>query len=319
LVPRLDQPQTRRRALGVLAGLFGGAVAAHVQPEDAAAACRARNERCGRGIRQGAERVKCCKGLTCRKGRCRPPECRQGGGLGGDPGTCCSGRKVNLKTDPKHCGRCRNNCGSDPCIGGQCVSACAAGKSYCGGSCVDLLRNSKHCGSCGKACGANQYCEEGRCSASRQLGESCTSARQCRYDVERAPHADPDGFDNAIYCSKRSGGLIPGIVACDDPLPGLICCVGRGAACSSDCDCCGQERCLGESGCGIMIDDGLPCPSVCPADGPCDLCHSEACVNGFCNAPLNPTCRRYGDTCAAQPHANCCGGVPCIGGYCRYN
>lgn len=318
VVPRLAQSQTRRRALGVLAGLLGGAVAAHVQPEEVAAACRRRHERCGRGGRKGAGRAKCCKGLTCRQGRCRLPECRKGGGVAGEGGNCCFGRLVNLKTDPKHCGRCGNHCGSDPCIGGQCVSACAAGTSYCGGGCVDILRDRNHCGGCTTRCGTDQYCEEGRCRAYRRRGESCRSAGQCRYDVERAPYADPDTFSGAIFCRERTGGLIRGVVACEDPPEGPICCVGEGAVCRSDCDCCGQARCLGDAGCGLMINDGVPCPSVCPANGPCDLCQSQACVNGFCSAPRNPTCRKYGETCIASLN-NCCSGVPCSGGLCRFN
>jgi hypothetical protein len=137
--------------------------------------------------------------------------------------------------------------------------------------------------------------------------------------VERAPAADPDTFNNAIYCREwESSHPYPPGVTCEQPPVGAACLVGRGAACSSDCDCAFGLRCLGEAGCGDWLIDGQPCPSSCPRTGECTHCSSGQCDDGICRRPNNPSCRGYGQTCHTQ-FPNCCDGIPCSGGLCRFN
>jgi hypothetical protein len=312
LIARLDQPQTRRSALGFVAGLLGWAAAA---PEAGAAACRGLNRSC-RKTRFG--RPRCCRGLSCRRDRCRPKQCRSRAvGACGEGRHCCGGFCVDLQTDRENCGRCGRDCGQNPCRGGKCVNPCRAGRRYCHGECVNVLTNPAHCGGCNRRCFPNNLCEGGRCTACRQRGErgeNCRSAAQCCYDVAPAPLADPAEFDNAIYCEEWSEGDID--QACPELPAGSYCCTKWGAACSDDCDCCFGLGCLDQYGCGGAVLDGLPCPSSCPPNGRCEKCVSFECVDGFCNI-TGPSCIRYGQPCTSS--GQCCSDVPCSGGFCRFN
>ena len=65
--------------------------------------------------------------------------------------TRCGDRCVNLKTNERHCGSCRNRCRST--------------QTCCNGNCVNLQRSERHCGSCGNRCPAGSECVGGTCSA----------------------------------------------------------------------------------------------------------------------------------------------------------
>lgn len=306
--------RSRRTAIG---GLLAGAAAllGLAIPEEAGAACRGLNRSC-RKTRFG--RPRCCRGLVCRRDRCRPKECPSFPRRSQDRDRgCCQGEVVNLRSNREHCGRCGRSCHGNPCIDGRCVNPCREGQRYCHGACVNVLTNPNHCGGCNRRCFPNNFCEGGRCTACRQRGESCRSAGQCCYDVTPAPIADPEEFNNAIHCEPWPP--FQGAAwqkDCPQPPPGDYCCTQTGAACSDDCDCCWGLRCYDQHGClGHRVEDGMPCPTSCPPDGPCDKCMSDECVDGICRIQV-PMCKPYGEPCSTL--VPCCNQVPCSGGLCRY-
>jgi len=317
LTRRLGQSRTRRTVFSLLPGLLGGLLGAQLAPAPVAAACRRLNQECTKKRPRIGKWRKCCGGLVCRNKRCRIKECSAFLGCGEGRG-CCNGTCVDLQTDETNCGQCGKACGGSPCLEGRCVGPCVDGLTACDGTCVDLLRDPEHCGSCHTVCQHQTTCQAGECSCRQRL-ESCESREQCCQDARRAPLADPTLFDDAVSCSERTGGLIPGIVACDDPPQGDYCCVNTGAACRTDCDCCGQLRCLEDGGCGLCLEAGRPCPSVCPLNGACDFCCTNECVEGYCRRrDSNPMCQPYGQPCHPD-FPICCDNVPCSGGLCRFN
>ena len=126
---------------------------------------------------------------------------------------CCSGTCTDLNTT-SNCGSCGNTCsGTTP--------AC------CSGTCADLSSDPNNCGTCGNVCSSGT-CQSGQCGC-LGLNANCTSASQC------CPSSQ-----GAVLCSVRdtSGGGVCG------PLSQDVCCIAGGGFCSSDCDCCGVERCI---------------------------------------------------------------------------
>jgi hypothetical protein len=90
----------------------------------------------------------------------------------GSRGAC-----VDLQTDPKHCGRCGNDCSSCHSCGGECCAGVcglcfAAGQICCQGSyCVNPFTDPENCGGCGvdnpaHVCAAGEICcgGSGACS-----------------------------------------------------------------------------------------------------------------------------------------------------------
>jgi len=109
----------------------------------------------------------------------------------------CSGKCVDLQTDPDNCGACgfsvpygeacwngqfssssgQNTGGSYPessgttSTGSGLTSAtaagmpgsCTAGRSFCSGTCRNLQNDTGNCGSCGTTCPSGQTCQNGRC------------------------------------------------------------------------------------------------------------------------------------------------------------
>jgi hypothetical protein len=76
-------------------------------------------------------------------------------------GTTC----VDLRTNPNHCGECRNKCASGSCEAGSCVGACPAGQTVCPPlrKCVDLQDDRLNCGQCSHICPLMQVCRAGAC------------------------------------------------------------------------------------------------------------------------------------------------------------
>jgi hypothetical protein len=309
---------SRRGIVMLLASLVGWPLAVASTRPSAAATCRGLNQACSTRRRGPGKRRRCCSGLRCRNKRCRPPDCASGVGSCGEGGQCCAGQCISVQTDSRNCGRCGNDCGGSPCVSGVCLNPCRAGLTYCDGECVDLLRDGRHCGTCGTVCQGLNTCQDGRCTCRQRL-ETCETDDQCCQNSRRAPLANPELYQGSVRCSEYRPGLIPGVVACDELPPTPYCCVGEGAICQTDCDCCGQTRCLGEAGCGLCLAPGLACPIQCPLDGPCDFCCTNDCVGGYCKPrQSDPNCQPYGQPCHSQ-FPTCCNNVPCSGGLCRYN
>jgi hypothetical protein len=101
------------------------------------------------------------------RGRCAPGQRR----CPGSRGAC-----VDLQTDPKNCGACRNVCSSHSfggeCCAGVCGLCFAAGQICCQGSyCVNPFTDPENCGGCGvdnpaHVCAAGEICcgGSGACS-----------------------------------------------------------------------------------------------------------------------------------------------------------
>lgn len=79
---------------------------------------------------------------------------------GGDQ---CDGLCFKLQTDPRHCGRCGNQCAAgDPCNVGQC--GCSSGLKACSLVCTNLQYDQYNCGACGNSCEPGRYCSSGACT-----------------------------------------------------------------------------------------------------------------------------------------------------------
>ena len=109
----------------------------------------------------------------------------------------CSGKCIDLETDPDNCGACgfsvpygeicRNgqfssssgqskngssavSSGTTP-AGAALISptavgtqgSCPTGRNSCSGTCIDLRNDTGNCGSCGNSCTSGQNCQNGRC------------------------------------------------------------------------------------------------------------------------------------------------------------
>jgi hypothetical protein len=95
--------------------------------------------------------------------------------------TRCGDRCVNLKTNERHCGSCRNRCRST--------------QTCCGGRCVNLQRNERHCGSCFNRCDEGEQCVDGMCAV------ACISDGN-------GPCADPSECCSG-NCDSSSGFCLP--------------------------------------------------------------------------------------------------------------
>src|SRR5262245_1315023 len=61
----------------------------------------------------------------------------------------CDGTCVEVRRDPRHCGRCGNVCPSgNACVDGQCALSCQQGLTNCAGFCVNPRTDLGHCGAC---------------------------------------------------------------------------------------------------------------------------------------------------------------------------
>ncbi|WCJ32963.1 Stigma-specific Stig1 family protein [Euphorbia peplus] len=66
--------------------------------------------------------------------------------------TCCNNKCIDLQTDNKNCGACKNKC--------KFTQAC------CSGKCVYLNHDKRHCKTCGNRCKDGEFCIYGMCNYS---------------------------------------------------------------------------------------------------------------------------------------------------------
>jgi hypothetical protein len=183
----LDAIQTRRGTLrSALAGVVSLAVLA--DPLASEAVNKKRRKRRRRKKR--------------RRNRC-------GGGR-----TRCGGACVDLKTDPRHCGRCLNDCDDDEvCSNGECGDGCGGVLTLCNGVCVDTNTSDANCGRCGRACDADQTCVAGDCEQECPAGQTLCDDECVDTDI------DPE---NCGACGREceSGAVcfngVRGCTVCDD-------------------------------------------------------------------------------------------------------
>ena len=78
----------------------------------------------------------------------------------------CDGERVDILSDPAHCGGCGTRCDASfgACVGGVC-GCVASGLQTCGNAnrCEDVLQDPNHCGGCGRTCDASSVCQGGAC------------------------------------------------------------------------------------------------------------------------------------------------------------
>ena len=148
----------------------------------------------------------CCEG----PGGCGCPSGKECCQIGTNPDYPVYGC-VNLKTDPKNCGKCRNPCpAGQSCKQGKCVNKrcggsggvqCPAGQVCCKGKCVKQGNCVNHCVPAWKPCSSNDQC--------------CQNAPVCcfGYCCPGACGTTQDG----VQCCALAGA--PAV--CEgDPLPG---------------------------------------------------------------------------------------------------
>jgi Stigma-specific protein, Stig1 len=131
--------------------------------------------------------------------------------------TRCGDRCVNLQTNERHCGSCRNRCAST--------------QTCCGGRCVNLKRSERHCGSCSNRCAEGQECVEGVCSGGEPIctpscpeGEVCTQGQPgtvpfcdpiCTPSCLEGCDCQRSGDGSGNVCTGFVGGPIPTVSSCD--------------------------------------------------------------------------------------------------------
>ena len=161
----------------------------------------------------------CCSGSTCSgsfvcsSGMCLDSMMDAGPDAGASAcapdQTFCSGRCVDLGSDPFNCGGCGRSCRSDMvCLRAGCTAPCLVGETYCNGQCVDLTSNMEHCGACDAACldrpNAFSTCVVGLC------GYSCASGfGDC--DRASANGCEQDLNSDAANCGLCGHACSPGI------------------------------------------------------------------------------------------------------------
>ncbi|XP_074348358.1 uncharacterized protein LOC141687097 [Apium graveolens] len=69
--------------------------------------------------------------------------------LQGTNSTCCNNKCMDLSSDNKNCGACKNKC--------KYTETC------CRGECVDVTYDKRHCGECNNRCSPGGYCIYGLC------------------------------------------------------------------------------------------------------------------------------------------------------------
>ncbi|MFO0617218.1 MAG: DUF4215 domain-containing protein [Polyangiaceae bacterium] len=110
--------------------------------------------------------------------------------------TTCGPLCVDLQTDQAHCGSCVNDCGSAPCVNGNCN---CGGQTFCpamGGYCADLTTEFQNCGTCGHICMQNEQCDSGKCclTGQKNCGGMCTSTNFDNANCGTCGHACTGGL-----------------------------------------------------------------------------------------------------------------------------
>jgi hypothetical protein len=198
----------------------------------------------------------CCEG----PGGCGCPSGKECCQTGSDPTGPVFGC-VNLKTDPKHCGKCGNACpDGQTCKQGKCVNTkcggsggvkCSPGQVCCKGQCVNTSSDPSNCGSCGKACKSGQTCNQGKCAnkpggttrgcqsssdcarggvccitpgGSRRYGVCCTNSEVCDYTIPRCTDCAGASPSVGISDTPKSCYADNGDIYCI--VPAYTCCPG---------------------------------------------------------------------------------------------
>ncbi len=119
---------------------------------------------------------------ACSNGTCRIASCV--GGWGDCNGSEADGCETNTRTDPAHCGACREAVPSGQyCVHGAPSLTCPPPLIVCGQACIDARTDAANCGFCGNVCRlthATAACSGGTChvaSCERFWGDCDRDAR----------------------------------------------------------------------------------------------------------------------------------------------
>jgi hypothetical protein len=304
------------KAVGATAG-FCKLAAASV------ADCLSAGELCGAGTSAQADSGVLCESACCSRScgpttspafACQPPSgCKPTGEVCQTNNDCCGGGTGDAgggtvecrKTSPSQTyGRCDNGKSCTP-GGGICKATDSVDNANCGNNnnCCEPLYNSDG----GAFTGSNSYCNTNG-------GKAC-----CRQD----PLGIPRCLTVAADCNSNPPA--PGVSCataadcCNKPCVGGKCqasCIMQGGACTVAADCCPGLPCTIPTGstkgvCGgtLLPDGGVTDAAPPPPDsGP---------VDSSTDAPVDAkVCSLFGQTCAIS--GDCCNGVPCTGGTCRF-
>lgn len=257
------------------------------------------------------------KGSVCGTSTTTPPDCG---------GTCCSRVCAPTGAAPGFM-ICQPPSGCSPT-----GELCRADSDCCGWSGSPQPLNGPV--SCSKSSPTQEF---GRCdngTACREPGsickpsnESCSAENNC-CEPNNAPK-DVNCNKNPEDCCRKDALGIPRCLmtytTCAAPVP-------AGTTCATSADCCGSP-CVNNKCGGTCVQ----APGECTTHADC--CSGLSCIiptgatKGTCgtNTPTpttdagtpttdsgtpSPTCSLYGQTCAVD--GDCCDGVPCSGGRCRY-
>ena len=330
---------SRRRALGRIAALLGGAAVAAAVPAIASADTDGDHggpcdEFCERLPKD--QRDRCRDDAAHGHGPCY--DCGPKGsnnGLCG--GTCCANGGDCLN------GKCVN-CASGQSL--QCLAGCsstgtpcAAGTTCCAGVCASTSTDADNCGACGNKCAAGQTCANGKCSggtggcsASAQCpsGDGCCNGRCVALNTT----ANCGACGNQCTAANGTAACTNGICAVGSCNPGFGNCDGvAGNGCETNlstdrrnCGVCGHQctAANGTAGCANGVCTVISCNA--------GFANCDGMAGNGCETNVNTDLRNCGacgvvcgitaDSCAGgrcvcgTTGAACATGQRCSGGVC---
>jgi hypothetical protein len=253
-------------------------------------------------------------------GTCCSRICAPSGSAGGfmicQPPSGCSPTGELCKTDGDCCGAN----GSPPPVEGPVTCSKADPKQEYG-----RCDNGMSCREPGSIC--------------KPSNESCSAENNC---------CEPNGAPNSSYCNSNPDnccrrdalGIPRGLLNAND----CAAPVAPGTSCATSADCCGKP-CVGDKCLGACVNQDGKCTTHadCCSGLPCVIATGE--TEGICGGSflpdggvgtggndagtppadggtsgdagtVPPSCALYGQTCTSN--GDCCDGVPCSSGVCRY-
>jgi hypothetical protein len=166
------------------------------------------------------------------------------------------------------------------------------GKKRCNGVCISIIDDPNNCGDCGFACDDGQTCVGGACFGG---GGGLPIETPC----------DPatDVCEAGLACDSPTTRH-----TCSSTVEGIDnwCCLPPGAACDTECDCCGNNFCDGGR-CKCNPEDGNCSGGTCNSSDDCSG-NTPDCCDGTCVDTLSDpnNCGGCGAVCNGDCEAGTC-------------